>query len=231
MCFVFFASVMALLCEGAQAQTTEAQTTEAQWWPELDSYVDLTQRLRLLFTAERYTDGGDYNSIQFGPYLEIGLRPLLRKRLITNDWAKHNYLVLQIGYQHRSNFDKPDEERGVLSLTLRYPLPGSLMLADRNQSDLRWTNGVFTWRYRNRLMLERSFKIKRVTLTPFARDEVYYDSKYGVWNLNTYAFGSSIPVRKRVEIELHYERDHNTRASPTYINALEFTLSLFLRRK
>ena len=48
--------------------------------------------------------------------------------------------------------------------------------------DLRFIDGEFSWRYRNRLSAEREFSIGRVRLNPYARFEVYYDSRYSKWS-------------------------------------------------
>jgi hypothetical protein len=60
-----------------------------------------------------------------------------------------------VGYQYLDNVGKPDENRIQFALTSRFELPWSLVLADRNRADLRFINDQFSWRYRNRLTLQR----------------------------------------------------------------------------
>ena len=146
------ACLAALLCSGAHAQQTQTQQL-----PEIDTYVDLTDGYRLMFMASRSDDGNTVDSAQFGPNLDINFRPLRRRPLRTNDSSKSNFLTLRTGYQYLKNFNKPNENRVQMALTSHLHLPWSLELAERNRIDLRVISDQFSWRYRNRLTLERSF--------------------------------------------------------------------------
>ena len=223
--FVLLACVVALLCPGGRAQQT--QTGE---FPEIDAYVGITDRYRLMFLAARSTDGSTVNSGQVGANLDINFRPLVRKKLRTNDSAKENFLTFRIGYQYLDNVGKPDENRLQLALTSRFHLPWSLQLSERNRFDLRVIGGEFSWRYRNCVTIERSLLIKSFSFSPYARGEVFYDSRSGTWSKNTYSFGVVLPIRKRLDLEGYYERDSTTGASPPHENVIGTTLSIYLRR-
>jgi hypothetical protein len=215
----------ALLCSGADAQ--QAQT---QYLPEIDTYVGLTDRYRLMFMASRSTDGNTLESAQIGPNLDINFRPLKRRPLRTNDSSKSNFLTLRIGYQYLKNLGKPNENRVQMALTSHFHLPWSLVLEERNRFDLRVISDQFSWRYRNRLTLERSFTIKSLSFSPYARGEIYYDSKSGTWSKNTYSFGATFPIRKRLELEGYYERINTTGGVPAHVNGIGTTLSIYFRR-
>ncbi len=223
--FVLFACLTALLCPRGHAQQT--QTGE---FPEIDTYVGITDRYRLMFLAARSTDGSTVNSAQLGANLDINFRSLVRKKLRTNDSAKDNFLTVRIGYQYLDNVGKPDENRVQLALTSRFHLPWSLELSERNRFDLRVIGDQFSWRYRNRLTLERTFLIKSFSFSPYAQGEIFYDSRSGTWSKNTYSFGAAFPIRKRFELECYYERDNTTGRSPPHENVIGTTLSIYLRR-
>jgi hypothetical protein len=223
--FALLQCLTALLCSGLRAQQT--QTSE---FPEIDAYVGITDRYRLMFLAARSTDGSTVDSAQIGANLDINFRPLVRKKLRTNDSAKENFLTFRIGYQYLDNVGKPAENRVQLGLTSRFHLPWSLELSDRNRFDLRVIGDQFSWRYRNRLTLERSFVIKSFSFSPYAQGELYYDSRSGTWSKNTYSFGAAFPIRKRLELEGYYERDNTTGGSPPHENVIGTTLSIYLRR-
>jgi hypothetical protein len=207
-----------------------AQQTQTQAFPEIDTYVGLTNRLRFMLQAARTRDGDTVASSQFGPNLDIFFRPLVRKKLRTNDPGKEKFLVFRIGYQYVANVGKPNENRTLLELTTRFHLPWLLELAERNRSDLRVIRDQFSWRYRNRLTLERSFLIKSFSFSPYARGEIFYDSKTGTWRENTYSFGATIPIRKRFQLEGYYERENTTGGSPPHVNGIGATVSMFFRR-
>jgi hypothetical protein len=219
------ACLAALLCSGAHAQQTQTQQL-----PEIDTYVDLTNRYRLMFMASRSDDGTTVNSAQFGPNLDINFRPLRRRTLGTNDSSNSNFLTFRIGYQYLRNFDKPNENRVQMALTSHFHLPWSLELAERNRFDLRVISDQFSWRYRNRLTLERSFTIRSFSFSPYARGEIYYDTKAGTWSKNTYSFGATFPIRKRLDLEGYYERENTTGGDPPHVNGIGMTLSIYFRR-
>ena len=197
------ACLVALLCSGAHAQETQTKQL-----PEIDTYVDLTDRYRLMFMVSRSDDGSTVDSAQMGPSLDINFHPLRRRPLHTNDSSKSNLLTFRIGYRYLKNFDKPNENRVEMALTSHFHLPLSLALAERNRFDLRVISDQFSWRYRNRLTLERSFAIRSFSFSPYARGEIYYDSKSGTWSKNTYSFGATFPIRKRLELGLLLAGEH-----------------------
>jgi hypothetical protein len=224
--FALFQCLTAFLCSGLRAQQT--QTSE---FPEIDTYLGITDRYRLMFFAARSTDGSTADSAQIGANLDINFRPLVRETLRANDSAKENFLTFRIGYQYLDNVGKPDENRVQLALTSRFHLPRSLELSERNRFDLRVIGDQFSWRYRNCLTIERSFMIKSFSFSPYARGEIFYDSRSGTWSKNTYSFGAVFPIRKRLDLEGYYERDNTTGGSPPHENVIGTTLSIYLRRK
>ena len=217
------------VCTLALSQVATAQSSNFQWWPEWDTYVSLNSRTRVSFTVSRKDDGLTPGSVQIGPNIDLSVKPLLRRRLRTNDESAYKYLSFGAGYRYIVTVDNPSEHRVLLEATPRFPLPLMLLLSDRQRADLRVINGQFSWRYRNRLMVERSFKIKHLSLTPFARGELLYNSHYDLWNQNSYSFGTTIPIRHRLDLEPFYEHRNNSQSSPQHIDALGFTISLYLR--
>jgi uncharacterized protein DUF2490 len=191
--------------------------------------VKLNPYLRLMFMTSRSTDGSTYESFQFGPNLDITYKPILRRRVRTNDSSKEQFVTFRVGYQYLVNVGQPNENRIVLQLTPRLPLPWSLLLSDRNRADLRVIRGNFSWRYRNRLALERTFRIRSVSLTPYAQEEVYYDSRFDAWTQNSYEFGVAFPVRRRFELAPYYNRENQSRSSTPHANIIGVTVSLYFR--
>ena len=139
------------------------------------------------------------------------------------------FLVFRVGYRDIANANGPSENRGIVQFTGHTPLPWSMLLGDRNRVDLRWVSGKpFSWRYRNRLTLERSFRIGRVGFTPYLRGEIYYLSRDGAWSKNSYSLGAEIPLGRRMQVETYFERDNQSHTSPQHVNALGLKFSLYL---
>ena len=140
--------------------------------------------------------------------------------------TSYKYLTFGVGYRYIGNIDKPPENRGIVEVTARFPLPAKMQLSERNRADLRVIQGQFSWRYRNRITLERSFKIHEYSITPYARAEFYYNSQSDTWDKKIYQLGLNFPVHHRAELNPYYERQDNT-SKPNYVNAFGFTAFLY----
>jgi hypothetical protein len=68
----------------------------------------------------------------------------------------------------------PFKEHQILSeQTLRKLLPGDLLLSDRNREDFCFINGGFSFRYRNRVTIERELPLlKRRNVTPYVSGDL-----------------------------------------------------------
>jgi hypothetical protein len=115
-----------------------------------------------------------------------------------------------------------------MEATPRYPLLHGILMADRNRCDLRFIDGKYSWRYRNRLTVERLFSIGPLHFTPYARSEAYFDSNYDKFSRVAFDLGSVFPIGKHMEIEGYYEHQNDTSKSPNrQVNALGTAISLY----
>jgi hypothetical protein len=154
------------------------------------------------------------------------LRPILRSALLRRNETSYKYLTLGVGYRYTGNIDKPPENRGIVEVTARFPLPVKMQLSDRNRADLRVIQGQFSWRYRNRNTLERSFTINKYPITPYGQAEFYFNSQSDTWDKKIYQLGLNLPAGHRAELNPYYERQNNT-SKPNYVNAFGVTVSLY----
>ena len=206
----------------------DAQITSSQIWPEIDAYHSFTQKLRLKLVASRSTDGNDYNSIEVGPTLNIFAKRFIQPRLSTLNTEKNHLLVFGIGYRYIAGLNQAPENRAEFDVTPQFPLPWKLQMGDRTRIDLRFIQGSsFSWRYRNRPSLERSFIIHRFLFSPYAQAEFFYSSASASWNKITYQAGVDIPAGKHFDFEPYYERDNNKLSTPKYVNAFGLTASIY----
>jgi Protein of unknown function (DUF2490) len=208
----WFAICAFLWCKPARAQDL------SEFWPEIDTYVNLTSRTRLFFIAALSSDQ-DTRNIQgeFGPNFDYYLRPFARPHLKDMDPSKSRLLTFRVGYRYLPTLRGKGgtENRGLLELTSRFSLPFNILLSDRNRVDLRFIEGQnFSWRYRNRLTLERNFVIKKYTFTPYVRGEFFYDSRYDKISKNALTIGGVFPLTRRTEFEIYYE-DQRDSGSPS----------------
>jgi hypothetical protein len=215
------------LCAGVPALSA-AQSTSDQFWPELNAYYRLNSRYRLAVDASRSTDGTSYNSIELGPTLNIFARRFTRPLLTSNNQAKSNFLVFGVGYRYLAGINQATENRIQLDFTPQFPLFWGIQAGDRNRIDLRFIESSgFYWRYRNRLNAQRTFKIRRFMISPYAQGEIFYSSATESWNKTTYQFGADLPFRKHFDFEPYYEHDNNVGQSPNHVNAFGLTTSIY----
>lgn len=226
-----FSLLLAALSPVTQAQET---TASRQFWPEVDVYIELkpTIRLNFLGTVSKSVEDGEFRNAQayeaqFGAHL---------------DYIPNEHVILRTGYRFGSSVGDSEsfkEHRFLTEQTFRTLLPGGLLLSDRNREDFRFVDGDFSFRYRNRVTVEREFHLfRRRSITPYVSGEIFYDSRYDIWNRNRYAVGIQTslrrgPVRKllspkrQVIFDLYFMRQNDSRTDPAHVNALGAALSFY----
>jgi len=202
-----------------------------QFWPEIDTYLKVDHRFRFLFNASTTQEAGSDVGSQFGANLDIFTKPLLKLKRFTVfqlDEAKSRPLALRFGYAYLPTPGKQPENRVTLDATPRFPLKAAISVADRNRGELRVIDGKSSWRYRNRLTVERSFRIRSYHFTPYVRGEAYYDSNPAKWSRTTEDIGCIFPIRRRAELQSYYEHMNDTSKSPNrQTHGVGLTLSFY----
>ncbi|HSQ21085.1 MAG TPA: DUF2490 domain-containing protein [Blastocatellia bacterium] len=212
----------------------EAQepTTRNEFWPEINVYITLKPKLRLFLVgtvSKAVEDGEIFNAqafeAQFGAHL---------------DYLPNKHIILRTGYRYGRSLedDSYREHRLLTEQTFRKMLPGNLLLSDRNREDFRFLKGDFSFRYRNRVTIEREFQLKRRTITPYVSGELFYDTRYGIWNRNRLNAGVQTSLRKgpilklllpkrQIVLDLYYTHQNDSRSSPSQVNALGAALAFY----
>ena len=223
---MILALVVALdVCVHAQQQAAETPT---QLWPEVQVYVPLDEKVRLffLFSITKARETRDNTEGQFGAHI---------------DYALNKRLTLRAGYRYGFSLTETDpfkEHRPIAEQTYREELPLKILLTDRNRQDFRIVNGDFSFRYRNRLRLEREFLLPGRSITPYGSVEVYHDSRFDVWNRNRLTVGVQIQLRralpllrlvtprKQVILDVYYTKQNDSRSQPHHLHAIGTTIAI-----
>ncbi len=222
------AALVFLWCVPARAQTV-------QTLPELDTYLELNSDTRIWFQAKETREGGVPTQAEIGPSLDFFIRSIPRLQKIATldlDHSKSSLLVLSFGYRYlpQAN-DAPATNRIEPVATLQLPFT-TFEISDRNRADLDWEVGAFTWRYRNRIQIERPFNAGRVDLIPYASAEFFYESLYQKWSTTEVDAGVTIPLGSKVQISPYYQHENNTGGSHNrQVNALGGILNLYFSVK
>jgi hypothetical protein len=213
-------AVLAILAVAAAAQDTPQE-----FWPEAQLYANLGDvfRLRAIGTRTKARESDKFTEGTFEVDIDVGLKAMLRSKLAANpNTERGKYLTLRLGYVHVAALNDEEnpsnEHRAIVELTPRYPLPGAFLLSDRSRAEARWLNGSYSLRYRNRVRLERDFTIKRFRFTTYATGELYYDTRFRIWNRNEYSFGYEVPIQRHAIIEFYFLRQNTSRSSTPHVN-------------
>jgi hypothetical protein len=194
-----------------------ARAQDTQFIPEVDAYLKLNSVVRTYVQAKDDREGGDSTQLAIGPSIQFYLKPLVKLKHVTAfdlDDSKSRALVVEVGYRYIDEPNAPAENRMVLAVTSNFPMKAAFLITDRNRADLDWKKGVFTWRYRNRLTLERTFSIHSYHLIPYVSAELFYESQYSKISTTSLYAGCLFPVGKHVEFNPYYEHDNNTNKHP-----------------
>ncbi len=223
--------LLLLFCGIGSAESTQ----ETEFLPEVDTYLKLKPDIRVSFLAKDTREGGDSTQAAIGPSVDFYLKPLIRLKRITAfdlDDAKSRPLVLTAGYNFLAAPNSPSTNRVIISVTSHLPIKADLLLTDRNRADLDWSNGAFTWRYRNKPSLQRTFAIHSYHLMPYASAEFYYESQYTKFSTTELYAGANLPLGKHLQFDPYYEHQNNTGKKPDkQVNALGLTLNLYFSRE
>jgi hypothetical protein len=202
---VFFSA-----CISVSAQTVE-------FAPEVNSHLKINSFLRTYVEVKDDRDAGETEQFMIGPSIQFYLKPLLKLKRITLfdlDDARKRVLILETGYRYLDAPGIPPTNRMQPVMTFHFPLVARILLSDRNRADLDWKNGEFTWRYRNKLALQRTIALHSYHLIPYIAVEPYYLSQYDKWSTTALYAGCLFPVGKHVQFNSYYEHENNTGKSP-----------------
>lgn len=143
-------------------------------------------------------------------------------------------LVIGVGYEYlrtAQSGNTKHENRMMAQATPRHIPFAGVVFQDRNRFEFRWVNGAYDVRYRNKLTVNRAFKINKFRVTPYASGELFWDRKYHEWNENQYAFGVQFPYKHRLMLDTFYLRQNCTTCSQDPLNVWGLTLNLYFKMK
>src|SRR5260370_23749252 len=227
----FFLDLKLVLLCLLSCLSARAQTSTTEFLPEVDANFKLNSNVRLVFQAKETREGGDPTQAEVGPSIEFYLKPLLKLKDVTLfdlDDSKSRPLVLAVGYRYVPSPGKAPVNRLEPVVIFHIPMTARILISDKNRGDLDWSNGKFTWRYRNRLTIERRFTISNYHPAPYVSAEVFYESQYEKWSSTNLYAGCLLPVGKHIQFDPYYEHENNTGKRPNQqVNAAGLVLNLF----
>lgn len=225
------ALVCASLCFAGSARAGDA----SELWPELNGFVQLNERSRAFFDlAYALGKESDVKSGNIAAYLDVSLKPIarMRKDLLTDDWQRNKYLWARVGYDRI--FQATDSEglevvenRGVVALFGRVPMPAAVWLETRTRADFRWIGGEYSNRYRFRLDLSREFAVRDRAVVPYCNFEWFYDTRYDDWARTLLTIGAEVTMTDHFRYEVYVARQADRLPDAQDLDALGVVLKWF----
>lgn len=221
-------------CLNATIAVGQAPDTGWQIRPKLVADIELIPRTRLQIWGE-LQDGVNYSFQRWraGAMLDRRMRPILRPHKPSIDEENNHYLVFGAGYEYLhtiQNGRSRRESRIIVQATPNYAIPGNFLLSDRNRVQLRWANGVYDFRYENRLMIQRPLEAGNFKFTPYVSGEIRHDRDRHSWDESRYGFGVQFPYQKRLMVDTYLLHQNCPTCSQTHDNMVGITLNLYFRR-
>lgn len=199
-------ALLVCLTKAAPAQTP-APETDAQNWNDAQLAIPVNKKLDFnlygqLRLGRKFRDFVDEN-------LGIGTGLTYKPNKYLQLAPSYSYLV-----NRPSRNRNASERRLNLPVTVISPKFRGFTVSNRNLFERRWRKPVNSWRYRNRLQVERTFKPNNFEFRLFASDEVFYDFRARSWARNRFAVGVGKPISRQLSFDVYYLRQNDGRSRP-----------------
>jgi hypothetical protein len=227
--------LFAIVCVNLACTESARAGDSSEFWPELNGFVQLNDQSRAFFDLG-YALGkeSDVKSGNLSAYLDVSLKPVARMRrdLLSEDWQRNKYLWARVGYDRI--FEAVDSEgfevvenRGVIAVYGRVPLPAAAWLETRTRADFRWIGGEYSNRYRFRLDLSREFAVRDRALVPYFNFEWFYDTRYDDWARTLLTLGAEVTMTDHFRYEVYVARQADRLPEEKDLDALGVVLKWY----
>jgi len=230
-----FGALFVLACASLSFAESTHAADASELWPEFNGFWQLNDRARAFFDlAYALGKESDVKSGNLAAYLDVSLKPIspLRRDLLSEDWQRNKYLWARVGYDRI--FEATDstglvvvENRGVIAVSGRVPLPAAAWLETRTRADFRWIGGEYSNRYRFRLDLSREFAVRDRALVPYFNFEWFYDTRYDDWARTLATLGAEVTATDRFRYEVYLARQVDRLPESKNLDALGVVLKWY----
>lgn len=216
--------VLLFLCAAVHGQ--ETSETRKEIWPEVNFFFPLTERFRLVVVAgsEKAAETRDGFEGHVGAYVDC----FFRERITLRAGYRYNFAL--------GDNEPSSEHRILLDQTFHKPLPHAFVFSDRNRQELRWRNGDFSMRFRNRVTIEKTLIARKRSVVPYSSAEIFYDSRFSTFNRVRLAFGTQIVfakretwlmnIRRQRVLDVYYLWQADSRTQPSRVHVIGVTFGV-----
>lgn len=229
--------LLILVFTGSICASARGQESDEGWQarPTLTASVELGPHSRLQLFG-RFEGGLNYGYQRWrtGAAFSYRLKRIMKPHRLDIDEENEHNLVIGGGYeflQRTQNHETSREHRVTVDVTPRYLLGGGFLAIDRNRVEMRWINGAYNARYRNRLAIGRPLDVNGFRFTPYATGELFYDRNLHSWNRTHYGFGAQFPGKgRRFMVDTFYLRENCSGCRRSPVNIWGVALNMYFKR-
>jgi hypothetical protein len=197
------------LCAGLLLSCPASAADNYEVWPELNYFYRINPQARLFLDAA-YAKGkeSDERSLDLAAYLDLSFKPNLIGKLRTDDWQRNRSFWARIGYDRISEATDESggevtENRGIIAVHGKAPLPAEVWLEARARADLRWIGDEYSTRYRARLEATREFTVRGHAVVPYLNYEWFYDTRFDDWARTLATAGAEVTLNEHFRVEVY----------------------------
>ena len=181
----------------------------SEFWPEINYFHRINPQARVfLDAAHAKGKESDERSMDLAAYLDLSFKPNLLGKLRTDDWQRSRSFWARVGYDRIFNVTDESgrevaENRVIVAVHGKAPLPADVWLEARARTDLRWIGDEYSTRYRARLEATREFTVRGYTVVPYVNYEWFYDTRYDAWARTLATAGAEVTLSEHFRIEVY----------------------------
>jgi hypothetical protein len=232
-------AALSLICF---ASATSGQVDKRhEVYPEVDIWIRTAPDQQVyLFAPYMESLDDDYHQVGIGAMYSWSFD---QNNLAMFDWlaARENSenfrnFTARVGYYYAQSLGDGGaaytEQYIPAELHIRAYSIGGILITDRNRIEIGKINSANVFRYRNRLTIERQFKlVDQIRITPYANIEASFDSRYDTFNRIKATVGAKLPIFSFFSIDGYYAFSNDTRSSIQNKHGAGLTLNLYIEPK
>jgi hypothetical protein len=122
-------------------------------------------------------------------------------------WQPYHFLEFgpfyKFEHEKSSSGKRTDENRYYLEASLKWKRWG-FKFKDRSRGEYRNIAGEDAFRYRNQFKIAYPLEIKKLQVTPYMSNEIFYDGDKDEWNQNRFISGLTFRLTRFANVSVYY---------------------------
>jgi hypothetical protein len=229
--------VLLVVAGSIPAQTSAEYPREV--WPEFTVNYDPIRKIGLVWAIRKETsDLTEEETLETTATFIYRVKPLVRNMIFDDDEhdnERRYMLSFAANYELTKSFGPSTTsigQKAMFDVTPRYSLPGRILVQNRVRFEFRAAEGDKDFWFRDRLRVERKFKVGKMRFRPYFAGEIIWTKDADSWNRNVLSTGVEFTfVRKRAMVDINYQRKNCDVCSFGDVSAIGINFNLYFGQR